>query len=93
MIIIAITVLVLVGATLAEEPVIDNCCRLSVKCNGNHFNTKRCRLNEVQTIMEPCTYKYDTMKECVVTHLLMVEDGKLYKAEIQLVMRTLINPG
>ena len=75
-------------ATLAEEPVIDNCCRLSVKSNGNHFNTKRYRLNEVQTIMEPCSYKYDRMKECVVTHLPMVEDGKFYKAEIQVVMRT-----
>ena len=73
MIIIAITVLV----ALAEEPVIDNCCRLSVKSNGNHFNTKRYRLNEVQTIMEPCSYKYDRMKECVVTHLPRIQSRNL----------------
>jgi len=52
---VIVTVLVLVGATIIDGSVIDNCCRVTAK--GNYFHSSR-PSSGIYTIMDPCSYIY-----------------------------------
>ena len=54
---IIITVLVLVSAATIDGSVIDNCCRVSAKGNGNYFHTGR-PSSGLHIFMDPCSYIY-----------------------------------